>query len=63
MNYRNIVLLTVMLVGLGSAAQRPGATFLLIPPGAQATAMAYAYTALADDASANYYNVAGSAFL
>ena len=45
------------------AAQRPGATFLLIPPTARATAMAYAYTAIADDASANYYNAAGLVFL
>ncbi len=45
------------------AAQRPGATFLLIPPTARATGMAYAFTGIADDASANYYNAAGLAFL
>jgi len=45
------------------AAQRPGATFLLIPPTARATGMAYAFAAIADDASANYYNAAGLAFL
>lgn len=44
------------------AAQRPGATFLLIPPSAKATAMAYAYTAICNDASTNYYNAAGLAF-
>ena len=46
----------------GFAAQRPGATFLLIPPTANATGMAYAYTAISDDASANYYNAAALAF-
>ncbi|MGB9720705.1 MAG: PorV/PorQ family protein [bacterium] len=45
------------------AARRPGATFLLIPPTAKATGMAYAWSAIADDASANYYNGAGLAFL
>jgi hypothetical protein len=45
------------------SAQRPGACFLLIPPSAKATGMAYAWTAIADDASANYYNAAGLAFL
>lgn len=44
------------------AAQRPGATFLLIPPTANATGMAYAYTAVSDHASVNYYNAAGLAF-
>ncbi len=44
-------------------AQRPGACFLLIPPSAKATGMAYAWTAIADDASANYYNAAGLAVL
>lgn len=42
--------------------QRPGATFLLIHPSARATGMAYAYTAIADDAAANYYNSAGLGF-
>lgn len=45
------------------SAQRPGACFLLIPPSAKATGMAYAWTAIADDASANYYNAAGLPFL
>jgi hypothetical protein len=44
-------------------AQRPGATFLLIPPAARASGMAYAWTGMALDASANYYNGAGLAFL
>ncbi|HEX7320251.1 MAG TPA: PorV/PorQ family protein [bacterium] len=45
------------------SAQRPGACFMLIPPSAKATGMAYAWTAIADDASANYYNAAGLAFI
>ena len=53
----------ITLVICGFAAQRPGATFLLIPPTANATGMAYAYTAVSDDASVNYYNAAGLAFL
>ena len=52
----------MILVVCGFAAQRPGATFLLIPPTANATGMAYAYTAISDDASANYYNAAALAF-
>ena len=34
----------------------------MIPPTANATGMAYAYTAISDDASANYYNAAALAF-
>lgn len=56
------VLTAISLIALCFAAQRPGATFLLIPPSARATGMAYAYTAICDDASANYYNAAGLAF-
>ncbi|MGD8979682.1 MAG: PorV/PorQ family protein [candidate division WOR-3 bacterium] len=41
--------------------QRPG-FFLLIHPSARAAGMAYALTAAADDAMANYYNGAGLAF-
>jgi hypothetical protein len=52
-----------LLVVFGFAAQRPGATYLLIPVGARQSGMAYAFSAVADDASANYYNAAGLAFL
>lgn len=45
------------------AGQRPGAAFLLIPPSARATGMAYAFTAISNDANANYYNSAGLVFL
>ncbi len=63
MNLQRWILLFFVQVIFGFAARRPGATFLLIPPTAKATGMAYAYTALCDDASANYYNAAGLAFL
>lgn len=45
------------------AAQKPGAVFLLIWPGARATAMAGAFSAVADDATACYYNPAGLSFI
>lgn len=59
---KGFLLITTSIV-VSLCAQRPGATFLLIPPSARATAMAYANTAVCDDASANYYNGAGLAFL
>ncbi len=59
---REVLFLLITFFSLSTAAQRPGATFLLIPPSARATGMAYAYTAVCDDASANYYNAAGLAF-
>lgn len=60
---REVLFLLITFFSLSTAAQRPGATFLLIPPSARATGIAYAYTAICDDASANYYNAAGLAFL
>ncbi|MDI6840264.1 MAG: hypothetical protein QMD71_05385 [bacterium] len=39
-----------------------GAQFLLIAPGAKAAAMGSAFTALADDATAIYYNPGALAF-
>jgi len=44
-------------------AQRPGAVFLLIWPGARPTALGGAFSAIADDATACYYNQAGLAFM
>ena len=44
-------------------AQRPGAVFLMIWPGARATALSGAFAAIADDATACYYNQAGLAFI
>ncbi|MEO0227389.1 MAG: PorV/PorQ family protein [candidate division WOR-3 bacterium] len=56
------LLIFICFVGSSYSARRPGATFLLIPPTARATGMAYAWTAIANDASANYYNGAGLGF-
>lgn len=58
----SIFILGILIV-FGFSAQRPGATYLLIPVGARQSGMAYAFTAVADDASANYYNPAALAFL
>jgi len=44
-------------------ASRPGAVFLMIWPGAKPTALSGAFTAIADDPTACYYNQAGLAFL
>ncbi len=55
--------LLLILVSLAGAAQRPGCVFLLIWPGARATAMAGAFSAIADDATACYYNHGGLAFI
>lgn len=53
------ILCSALLMG----ATRPGAVFLLIWPGARATALSGAFSAVADDATACYYNQAGLAFL
>lgn len=63
MFFKISILIVCILVVFGFSAQRPGATYLLIPVGARQSGMAYAFTAVADDASANYYNPAGLAFL
>jgi hypothetical protein len=49
-------------VGQGRTEYDPGATFLMVWPGARSTALAGAMTALADDAEAERYNPAGLAF-
>ncbi|UCC11358.1 MAG: PorV/PorQ family protein [candidate division WOR-3 bacterium] len=58
---------TILLVLVASTmlfgAQRPGAVFLMIWPGARATALSGAFAAVADDATACYYNQAGLAFM
>ena len=48
--------------GQGRTEYDPGATFLMVWPGARSTALAGAMTALADDAEAERYNPAGLAF-
>ena len=58
------VWILVLLVGtFVFGAQRPGAVFLLIWPGARATALGGAFAAVAEDATACYYNQAGLAFI
>jgi hypothetical protein len=53
----------VLLVGLCfGAGRRPGAVFLMIWPGSRPTALWGAFSAIADDASAAYYNPAGLGF-
>lgn len=54
--------LFLFIASFAGAAQRPGAVFLSIWPGARATAMAGAFSSIADDATACYYNQAGLAF-
>jgi hypothetical protein len=54
-----LILFSALLVG----ATRPGAVFLLIWPGARATALSGAFSAVANDATACYYNQAGLAFI
>lgn len=59
-------MLTLLLLGgcvLLGAARRPGVVFLMIWPGARSTAMGGAFSAIADDATANYYNQGGLAFI
>jgi hypothetical protein len=56
-------LVLVALLGVAAASQNPGAVFLMIWPAARPTALAGAFTALADDASSVYYNQGGMAFL
>ncbi len=61
---RKVFFLISLLCGLlGAAGRRPGAVFLLIWPGAKATALSGAFSAIVDDATACYYNQAGLAFL
>lgn len=55
--------LVLLLCSLAAASERTGAGFLLIWPGGRSTAMAGAFSALADDATACYYNQAGLAFM
>lgn len=60
---RKVILTLVVLSALMFGATRPGAVFLLIWPGARATALSGAFSAAADDATACYYNQAGLAFI
>ncbi|HTY08472.1 MAG TPA: hypothetical protein VMF29_04845, partial [Candidatus Edwardsbacteria bacterium] len=49
--------------GRALAISEGGAIFLLIRPGARACGMGSAFAAVADDASATYFNPAGLAYL
>jgi len=60
---RKIWTLLILCGTLLSASSRPGAVFLMIWPGARATALSGAFSAIADDATACYYNQAGLAFI
>ncbi len=60
---KRITIGLVLLSGLCfGAGRRPGAVFLMIWPGSRPTALGGAFTAIADDASAAYYNPAGLGF-
>jgi hypothetical protein len=60
---KRTALLLVLVSGLAwGAGRRPGAVFLMIWPGSRPTALGGSFTAIADDASAAYYNPAGLGF-
>jgi hypothetical protein len=56
------LLMILPLSSLHSIASRAGAVFLIIYPGARPNGMGAAFTALADDAIATYYNDGGLGF-
>jgi hypothetical protein len=56
-------LLAVLMSGSAFAISEGGAIFLLIRPGARPSGMGSAFAAIADDATATYFNPAGLAFL
>jgi len=64
---RNRILMMVAVILLSSAyawaISEGGAIFLMIRPGARPSGMGSAFCAIADDATATYYNPAGLAFL
>ncbi len=62
--YKTIgIIILFVFVNLIYASQYPGAVFLMIWPGARPTGLAGSFSAIADDASALYYNVGGLGFL
>lgn len=58
-----IISVAALWQGTASSISEGGAIFLLIRPGARACGMGSAFAAVADDASATYFNPAGLAFL
>jgi len=57
-----IIILLFTIFNFVNASEYPGAVFLMIWPGARPTGLAGAFSAVADDASAAYYNVGGLGF-
>ncbi|UCG92394.1 MAG: PorV/PorQ family protein [candidate division WOR-3 bacterium] len=60
---RKICAIFILCISFICGATRPGAVFLLIWPGARPTALSGAFAAVADDATACYYNQGGLAFI
>ncbi len=60
---KNACWLFLLVWAAPGAGQYCGAEFLMFWPGARATALAGAYSAVCDDATACYYNQAGLAFI
>jgi len=58
-----IMLFIAIMAGTASAISEGGAIFLLIRPGARPSGMGSAFAAIADDATATYFNPAGLAYL
>ena len=58
-----IIVFAISIVQLYGFASEAGAIFLTIYPGSRHTGMGGAFTGLADDALATYYNQAGMAFI
>lgn len=59
---RKLLTLTLFFTACFGAFEYPGAVFLMIWPAARPTSLGGAFVALADDASATYYNPAGQSF-
>ncbi|MEO0076315.1 MAG: PorV/PorQ family protein [candidate division WOR-3 bacterium] len=57
------IFIFLFLLNTASAGQYPGAVFLMIWPGSRPTGLAGAFSAIADDASATYYNPGGLGLL
>ncbi|MCS7258583.1 MAG: PorV/PorQ family protein, partial [candidate division WOR-3 bacterium] len=60
---RKYLIIILILIGVGYSSEYPGAVFLMIWPGARPTSLAGAFSAIADDATAPYYNPAGLGFM
>jgi hypothetical protein len=56
------LVLVVLISAAYPAGENPGAVFLMIWPGSRPTGLSGAFAALADDATATYYNIGGLGF-